>query len=405
MHAALELLPLFALMLVGAKLAALVSQRIGMPAVFGELLLGLLIGPSLLNWVEPNETFTLVGEIGVIVLMFMAGLETEVSEMRAVGWASLLTAMGGVLLPLGGGYLLGVAFGLQPLHALFLGAVLTATSVSISAQVLRELGRLRSREGTTILGAAIIDDILGVVVLSVVLALAGEGSFWLSISRMLIFFPIAWIVGDWLIPRLIRTEQRVAQKETSVAVLIGILLVYAWSAEALGAVAAITGAYLLGIIVSKHTDPGHHLHDSMNVIGYGFFIPIFFVGIGLQAQIGALWLAPGLSIAVLALAIIGKIVGSGVGALIGRFPPRSALSIGIGMVARGEVALVMVAAGRAAGLVNDQLFGATIIMTLVTTLVTPPLLRWSLASEPSQPSGAIPTSTPEYIHDAHHPSL
>jgi Kef-type K+ transport system membrane component KefB len=380
MHAALELLPLLAMMLIGAKLAGLLSQRFGMPAVFGELLLGLVLGPSVLNLITPSETLHLIGQIGVIALMFMAGLETELDEMLHVGKAAFLTALGGVLLPLGGGYLLGIGFGLEPLHALFVGAVLTATSVSISADVLRELGRLRSKLGMTILGGAVIDDVLGVIVLSIVLALAGEGSFWSTIAKMALFVPLAWLVGDWLIPRLMRAEQHVPQKETSVAVLIGILLVYAWSAEALGSIAAITGAYLLGIIVSKHTDPGHHLHDSMNVIGYGFFVPIFFVGIGLEAHAGALLEAPVLTAAVLALAIVAKVVGCGVGALVGGFDRSSSLAIGVGMVARGEVALVMIAAGQAAGLVDDQLFSATIVMTLLTTLVTPPLLRLTLSA-------------------------
>lgn len=379
MHSPLALLPLLALMLVGAKLAGLVSQRFGMPAVFGELLLGLALGPSLLGWLEPNEVFRLVGQIGVIVLMFMAGLETDMRELRRVGGAAMLTAIGGVLVPLGGGYLLGRSFDLSPLQALFLGAVLTATSVSISAQVLRELGWLRTTQGSTILGAAVIDDVLGVLVLSVVLAMAGAGSFWLSLLKMLIFFPVAWIVGHWLVPRLVQAEQRVEQKETAVAVLIGLLLVYGWAAEALGAIAAISGAYLLGIIIARHTTPEHHLHHSMNVIGYGFFIPIFFVGIGLEANAGSVWTAPALTAAVLILAILGKIVGCGAGAFMGGFRGRAPLNIGIGMVARGEVALVMVAAGRDAGLADEAVLSATIIMTLVTTLITPPLLRWSLS--------------------------
>jgi Kef-type K+ transport system membrane component KefB len=397
MHTALSLLPLLALMLIGAKLAGLLSQRLGMPAVFGELLLGLALGPSLLGWLQPNETLHLVGQIGVIVLMFMAGLETELSELRRVGKASFLTAVGGVVLPLGGGYLLGRAFGLEPLPSLFIGAVLTATSVSISAEVLRELGFLRTREGVTILGAAVIDDVLGVLVLSVVLALAGEGSFWLSLLKMTIFFPVAWIVGDWLMPRLMRAEQRVAQKETAVAFLIGLLLVYAWSAEALGSIAAITGAYLLGLIVSRHTDPGHHLHDSMNVIGYGFFVPIFFVGIGLEANVLALGAAPALSLSILALALAGKVIGCGVGARLGGFGLSSSLSIGVGMIARGEVALVMVAAGRAAGLVDDQLFSAAIVMTLLTTLVTPPLLRVCLARLRRAAAAAVEAGDPAVV--------
>jgi Kef-type K+ transport system membrane component KefB len=189
------MLPLLALILIGAKLAGLLSQRFGMPAVFGELLLGLVLGPSLLNIVAPDEALHLLGQIGVIVLMFMAGLETEIDELRNVGAAASLTAIGGVVLPLGGGFLLGRAFGLEWLHALFLGAVLTATSVSISAEVLRELGRLRSKIGMTILGAAVIDDVLGVVVLSVVLALAGEGVFWLTMLKMVVFLPVVGGAG------------------------------------------------------------------------------------------------------------------------------------------------------------------------------------------------------------------
>jgi Kef-type K+ transport system membrane component KefB len=378
-------------MLVGAKLAGLLSQRFGMPAVFGELLLGLILGPSLLDIITPNEALHLIGQIGVITLMFMAGLETEIDQMLHVGKASLLTALGGVLLPLGGGYLLGLAFGMQPLEALFLGAVLTATSVSISAEVLRELAWLRTNLGATILGAAVIDDVLGVIVLSIVLGLAGEGSLLLTLAKMTLFLPAAWFIGDWLIPRLMRAEQHLPQKETAIALLLGILLVYAWSAEALGSVAAITGAYLLGIIVSKHTDPGHHLHDSMNVIGYGFFVPIFFVSIGLEAHAGALFSAPALTSALLALAVAGKILGCGAGALAGGFSRRGSLAIGIGMIARGEVALVMIAAGRAAGLVNDALFSAAIVMTLATTMITPPLLRLALDAHQRAEESLKPT--------------
>jgi len=161
-------------------------------------------------------------------------------------------------------------------------------------------------------------------------------------------------------------------------VLFGILLIYAWSAAHFGSIAAITGAYLLGMIVSKHTDPGHHMHASMHMLGYGFFVPIFFVSIGLEANARVLMEAPVLITAILLLALAGKVVGCGLGALLGGFERHSALAIGLGMIARGEVALVMITAGRVAGLVDDRLFSATIVMTLLTKLVTPPLLRWGL---------------------------
>lgn len=375
MHAALTTLPILGMLLIGTKAAGLFSQRLGMTSVFGELLLGLLLGPSMLNIVTPSETLSLIGQIGVVMLMFLAGIETEFDEMRHVGRASLLTAVGGVTLPLAGGYLLGLAFGLESLHALFLGAVLTATSVSISTEVLREIGRLQSRLGRTILGAAVIDDILGILVLSLVLALAGAGTVWLTIGKIALFLPAAWLLGNMLVPYLLRAERLLLREEISLAMLTGILLLYAWSAEALGSISIITGAYLLGVIVSRHTDLEHHLHKGMKLLGYGFFVPFFFVGVGLEAKAGMLLAAPALTSAVLLFALIGKIVGCGIGAKVGGFSIADSLSIGAGMVARGEVALVMLAVGMHIGLVNDELFAAIIIMTLATTLATPLLLR------------------------------
>src|SRR5512145_137703 len=257
------LLPLAGILL-GAKLAAQISHRVGLPAVFGELLLGLALGPSLLGWLAPSETLQLIADIGVILLMFMAGLETDVGAMRQVGKVSLLTAIGGVLLPLGGGVAVGMAFGLEWRHALFLGAVLTATSVSITAQTLREMGRLRSREGTTILGAAVIDDVLGVLVFALVMSLSGEGNVLLTLGKMVLFFPIAWFIGDKIVPLLVRYERRLHHREASLALLFGLVLIYAWAAEALGSVATITGAYLLGVVVAQHTDESHIAHSGIS---------------------------------------------------------------------------------------------------------------------------------------------
>ena len=373
------MLPLLAAILIGAKLAGRLSQRFGLPAVFGELLLGLALGPSLLKLIETNEPLAVLAEIGVILLMFRAGLETDLAQMRQVGAVATIVAFGGVLLPLGGGYLLASAFGMGPLPALFVGAVLTATSVSISAEVLRELGQLRTRAGATILGAAVIDDVLGVVVLSVVLGMAGEGNPLLAIGKMVLFFPIGWLVGDRLLPWLIRIEHHAGGREAVLAIALGLVLLYSWAAESLGSVAAITGAYLIGIVMARHTHDEHVIHHGSAALGYAFVVPVFFVNIGLTANATTLGGAPLFTVLLLALALIGKIVGCGVGAQLGRFHRREALQVGVGMIARGEVALVMVAAGRAAGLVDDMLFSAAIVMTLVTTLVTPPLLRLAFA--------------------------
>jgi Kef-type K+ transport system membrane component KefB len=385
MHATLDLLPLLAAILIGAKLAGRLSQRFGLPSVFGELLLGIVLGPSLFNLIHTNEPLQLLAQVGVILLMFRAGMETDLDQMRRVGFVATLVALGGVLLPLGGGYLLGRMFGFGVLPSLFIGAVLTATSVSISAEVLRELGQLRSRVGATILGAAVIDDVLGVIVLSLVLGLAGSGNPWLAVGKMAVFIPVAWFAGNWMLPRLLRYSRHIGEKESVLAMMLGLILIYAWAAESLGSVAAITGAYLLGIVVARYVDHEHVVHDGSAALAYSFLVPVFFVNIGLDADASQLMNAPLFTLVLLVLALLGKVVGCGAGALFGRFARREAVQIGVGMIARGEVALVMVAAGRQAGLVDETLFTATIVMTLVTTLVTPPLLRVAFARKPVPP--------------------
>ena len=380
MHETLNMLLPLAGILLGAKAAAQLSHRFGLPAVFGELLLGLVLGPSLLGWLAPSETLQLLADIGVILLMFMAGLETDMVAMKAAGKASTLTAIGGVVLPLAAGLLIGQAFGLEWHHALFLGAVLTATSVSISAQTLRELGRLRSREGSTILGAAIIDDVLGVLVFALVMSLSGGGNMLFTVGKMLLFFPIAWLIGDKLVPVIVRWERHMHHREASLAMLLGLVLVYSWSAEVLGSVAAITGAYLLGVVVARHADESHIVHAGTSSLGYAFFIPIFFINIGVQANAAGLIAAPLLTVVLIVVAVATKVVGGGAGAWLGGFKGRAPLQIGIGMISRGEVALVIAGAGLANGLLTADLFSVLVVVTLATTLVTPPLLRWSFAA-------------------------
>jgi Kef-type K+ transport system membrane component KefB len=272
-------------------------------------------------------------------------------------------------------------------HALFLGAVLTATSVSISAQTLRELGRLRSAEGSTILGAAIIDDVLGVLVFALVMSLSGGGNMLWTLGKMVLFFPIAWFIGDKIVPLVVRWESRLHHREASLALLLGMVLIYAWSAEVLGSVATITGAYLLGVVVARHADTSHIVHHGTASLGYGFFIPIFFINIGLQAHADGLIAAPLFTIILIVLAVLTKIVGGGAGALLGGFSKRSSFQIGIGMISRGEVALVIAGAGLTAGLLTPAIFSVLVVVTLVTTLVTPPLLRLAFAAPGAQPAG------------------
>ena len=381
-HVIFALLPI-AGMLIAAKIAGVLSMRIGMPSVFGELLIGLILGPALLGWITPNETTAVMAEIGVVLLMFMAGMETDMVAMRSVGRPAFLAALGGVFLPLVGGTIAMQVFGFDWQTGVLIGAVLMATSVSISAQTLRELGQMRTQIGSVILGAAIIDDVLGVLIFAVVVNLiTGVGDLGMTLLKMTLFFPIAWFVGDRLLPLLVRLEKRLPQREAALTLLLALVLVYAWAAESLGSVAAITGAYLLGILATRHLDPKHIAHDGTATVGYAFFIPIFFVNIGLQVTPNDVFSAPLVIVVITVVAIITKLIGGGLGARIGGMSWRPALTVGAGMVSRGEVALVLAGAALSAGVINGTIFSALIVMTLVTTLVTPPLLRWMIPSAP-----------------------
>lgn len=376
-----NLLLTLALILVGAKLGGAASRRFGLPAVFGKLLVGLALGPAVLNLLTPDAGLNSLADLGIVLLMFIAGLETDVDQMRRVGKAALLAATGGVILPMAAGTGFGILYGMGTAEAFFLGTVLTATSVGITAQTLQELGKLRSREGSAILAAAVIDDVMGVMVLSVVLGFSGGGDPLIPIGKMVLFIPLAFAAGIFVLPRIVERIRHLHEGETRIALIIGVALLYAWAAEHWGGLAAITGAYIAGLVVQR-TELGGHATESMNRIGYAFFIPVFFVVVGLRMDSSALRDAPLFAAAVIAIAIVTKIVGAYGGALLGGFSPGEATRVGYGMVSRGEVALVVAVIGLDRGLVSQSTFSATILMTLATTLVTPLLLKWVYRERP-----------------------
>ena len=386
------LLPL-ALILVAARVAGKLSQRLGMPAVLGELLAGVVLGPSLLGLIHMNEILAAVAEIGVLLLMFIAGLETDLEQMRRVGKPSLIAAASGVVFPFAGGLLVGELFGLGLSSSLFLAAVLTATSVSISAQTLHELGRLRSKEGLITLGAAIIDDVLGILVLSIVLSLSGEGGSpgW-AILRLVLFFPIAILVGMVVLRPLVRWINEHHAREAGFALIMALVLIYAWAAESLGGLAAITGAYLAGILLGRIAGAKDWVVDGASFLGYGLFVPVFFVTVGLQADVRAIGVAPALAVVVIVVAIVTKAFGAGLGARLGGCTWPQCRAVGAGMIARGEVALVMATLGLTSGLLNDTTYTVVILMTLATTLATPLLLKLVIPGPIIAPSIASSTA-------------
>ncbi len=390
----LQLLLILTVILVVAKLAGSLSKRIGQPSVFGELLVGLILGPTAVNLLNLpafshgegiQVVLSSLAELGVIVLMFLAGVETDLKAMRQVGWSAFLGALGGVALPLAGGTGISLLYGFPLMEAVFIGTVLTATSVSISAQTLMELNVLKSKEGTTLLGAAVIDDIMGIIVLSLVVALSGaQGAADVSllpvigsiILRIVAFFIIAvFVLGrfiqqllDWVVNKLHTTE-------SLTAMVLALMFIYAWAAEYIGGVAAITGSYLLGVLIGQSSFR-HEVEGRLHTIAYGLLVPVFLVNIGLQAN-GRELLGPQfmLTVWIVAIAIITKVVGAGLGVLVTGFRPMEAARVGIGMISRGEVALIVSAIGLRAGVIGESVFSIMVVMTLMTTLITPVLLR------------------------------
>jgi len=396
----LNMLLLLGIIIVSSKAAASLSNRLGQPAVLGELLVGLILGPTFLNilglplfagesiWVMVKN----LAELGVIFLMFLAGLETELDDLKRVGLAATNGAIGGVVLPFAAGILLGRMFGLGWTESVFTGTILTATSVSISAQTLMELGRLRSKEGTTILGAAVIDDVLGIIILSLIIALSrpgtgGTGEVAVLLGKMALYFAAAIAVGFLAFGRIVHwVKQRIQASEAVFATAIILVLLYSWSAEALASIAAITGAYIAGIIFAQ-TSFRHFLEERMKIVAYGFFVPVFFVSIGLEANARTLGGSLLFTVLIVIAAILTKIVGAAGGAWIARFKPLEALRVGTGMVSRGEVALIVANVGLSAGIITRDIFSIMVIMTLVTTLITPIALRGLFPRGEPEPAG------------------
>jgi Kef-type K+ transport system membrane component KefB len=387
-----DLLLVLALVLLTAKLAAHAGNRFGVPSAVGKISVGLIAGPGLLGLVHNDAVFADFAGIGVVVLMFIAGLETDMDTMKKVSLPAVAVAAGGVILPFLGGVAVGYGFYLGLKETLFLGAILTATSVSISAETLRELGRLRSKEGTTILAAAVIDDVMGIIVLAFVFSLAGGEAPLLAVGRMALFIPAAVGLGLATGGPLARAARRHFNHETQLSLVLAIALVYAWAALRLGGVAEVTGAYIAGVLVSR-TNPVHEVNTGLNWLAYSFFVPLFFVGIGLQADFGSIRSDPLLLVSILGVAVCGKVVGCYVMARLCRFSHVEALRVGIGMMSRGEVALVVAAAGASAGVVDGALFSSTVLMALVTTIITPLLLKLTY-SEAENAAGRLTERPP-----------
>ena len=382
-----------AIILMSTKVLGLATKRINLPQVVGALMAGLILGPACLGLVEKTEFISSLSEIGVIVLMFSAGLETDIGELKKCGKASFIIAVIGVIVPLLGGFAVSALFNTGEntlttskfLQNIFIGIILTATSVSITVETLKELGKLSTRAGNAILGAALIDDILGIVALTVVTSLANpEVEIATVLLKILGFFVFAALFGVLFHILFVKWTDRTTEKLHRYNVMsFAFCLLFAYIAEAFFGVADITGAFLAGILISTSTK-NKYISSRIETLSYMLLSPVFFASIGLNVtlpKMGASIVAfAGL---LLVVAVLTKIVGCGLGAKICGYSTKESLQVGIGMVSRGEVALIVANKGAAVGLMSANFFGPIVIMVVITTIITPILLKIVFAEKES----------------------
>jgi len=398
MSSFLQLVLLLSILLLAAKSAGYVSTKFGQPSVLGELLVGIILGPTLLDILHwpvfsehiLGEIVENLAEIGVLLLMFIAGLELHLSELAHNSKVSTFAGILGVILPVSLGYWVGTTLGFTSQEAIFIGLVLGATSVSISAQTLMELKVLRSRVGLGLLGAAVFDDVLVILFFSTFLATVsgqpGLEAVGILFIRMVLFLAISVLFGLRILPFIVRKVSTLPISQGVLVLALVVMFAYGLTAELVGNLAAITGTFLAGLMFARSPEK-ERLERGINSLTYGFFVPIFFVGIGLavnarQLEAGVLWLFIGITVA----GILGKLVGAGLGARLANFSWRESAQLGAGMVSRGEVGLILASVGMEYKLIGESEFSAVIGMVVITTLITPPMLR---ALFPVQPK-AVP---------------
>jgi Kef-type K+ transport system membrane component KefB len=374
------------LVFVSAKLMAELFERLRLPGIVGEILAGILIGPHVLGWMSPNQVLSVLAELGVMFLLFRVGLEVKSSELVQVGGVSLLVAMAGVAVPFGMGWGIGALWGEPRLESIFLGTAMVATSVGITAQVLASKGLLQARASKIILAAAVIDDVLGLLVLAVVSMMArgavNMGEIAVTAVVALGFTALVAKWGTSTMHRVMpRVESRLNLAEGQFAVALGLLFALSLLAVYAG-VAAIIGAFLAGMALSETVDRRVlHLTDGVTEL----LVPFFLVGIGLHFDVGAFSDRSTLTLAlvIFAAAVFSKFFGCGLGALsLGR---GDAVRVGVGMVPRGEVGMVVAQIGLSMGVMAQSVYGIVVFMSVATTLIAPPLLRLAYRSVSPQP--------------------
>ena len=372
-----------ALIIIFAKVFGIIARKLKAPQVVGEILAGLLLGPAILGWVQASEFLATMAEIGVVLLMFSAGLETNLRQLARSGLVATLIACFGVAIPMAGGtalYMLyyGVrSFSGPEFHeAIFIGCIMTATSVGITVEALREMGYLKGRVGTTILSAAIIDDVIGIIVLTFVLGLKDASlSPLTTVRNTVLFFAAAFLLG-YVFYRLFRKYDQLHPHTRRIPIAgLALCLLISYSAEKFFGIADITGAFVAGIILCNIRD-SKYIAEKMDINSYMLFGPVFFASIGIKTSIDTMSVSLLVfSILFVIVAMVTKVIGCGAMAKMCKFKNNEALKIGCGMMTRGEVALIISQKGLKVGLMTSDYFTAVILLIIVSSIVTPITLK------------------------------
>ena len=371
-----------AVILLSTKILGDATNKVNLTQVVGALLAGVLLGPSCLGLITETDFIAKTAEIGVILLMFTAGLDTDIQEMKKNSVACFVIASIGVLVPLLGGtacyyffFIPGSTSYNEILKAVFVGVILTATSVSITVEALREMGKLEGKVGNAILGAAVIDDIIGIIVLTVVISMKDTSVSISAIMIKILLYAVIMIVLGYLLNRFQEPIDKNLGKRRITTYIVAACFIVSYVTETFFGIADITGAYFLGLFFSQHRVK-KEIARKITVPSYLFFSPIFFASVGLKVELGGLTGKLMIfSLILLVVAVLTKILGCGLGAKICGFNGKEALQVGVGMVSRGEVALIIAQKGFAVGLISADMFPPIVLVVIATTIITPVVLR------------------------------
>lgn len=377
-----------AIILLSTKFLGILTRKFRMPQVVGALLAGLILGPAMFNTLRETEFIQQMAELGVIVLMFTAGLETDITELKKIGKVSFVVALFGVLFPLGlvfivssifyGGKLFNQSSN-ELLQNIFIAVIFTATSVSITVETLKELGKINTKAGNTILGAALIDDVLGVIGLTIIMSISDSSVvIWKVFLKIILFFIFSICIG-YIFYLIFQTLIKRYHKDMRRFVIISFVfcLILSYAAEEFFGVADITGAFIAGLIISN-TEKTKYINSRFDTLSYMLLSPIFFASIGIKVELS------GMSNKIIAftlilfiVALISKIIGCMLGAKLFRYSNKESFQVGVGMVSRGEVALIVTSKGIGAGIISEMILGPIVIVVVLTTVITPVLLKFA----------------------------